>query len=263
MKAVVHFRRSRGGKQLKQNIYDNPIFFKEYTSLRDSGVSYNDFVEQPAIKSAISSLKGKSVLDIGCGTGEFANYCMENGATKVVGVDISSNMITHATNKNKHENIDYICMPIEDLEFDHHQKFDIIISSLAVHYIEDYPKLIEKVSRLLNKNGEFIFSTEHPIITARKEMNNWIKDDKGNKLHYAFDHYQEEGKREQHWYIDGVIKYHRTISTLLNTLINHGLVLEKMIEPQATPAGLEQMPKLISEKRRPSFIVMKSRKATA
>lgn len=246
---------------MKQNIYDNPVFYKEYMSLRDSGVTYNDFVEQPAIKFAISTLQGKLVLDIGCGTGNFARYCIENGATKVVGVDISKNMIEEANRKNKHEKIDYICMSIEDLEFQH-QKFDIIISSLAVHYIEDYSMLIEKISRLLNKNGEFIFSTEHPIVTARKEMNNWIRDDEGNKIHYALDHYQEEGIREQHWYIDGVIKYHRTISTLINTLINHGLVLEKIIEPQATLVGLEQMPKLINEKRRPSFIVIKSRKAT-
>lgn len=244
---------------MKQNIYDNHTFFREYSSLRDSGVTYNDFVEQPAIKSALSNLNGKSILDFGCGTGQFAKFCIENGASKVLGIDISRNMIEQANKDNKHEKIEYICISIEDLELQD-QKFDIIISSLAVHYIEDYPALIKKVSSLLNKNGEFIFSTEHPIVTARKEMNNWIKDEKGNSLHWAFDNYHEEGKREQHWYIDGVIKYHRTISTLINTLINNGLVLEKIIEPQSIPAGIEQMPKLIKEKRRPSFIVIKSRK---
>jgi ubiquinone/menaquinone biosynthesis C-methylase UbiE len=244
---------------MKQNIYDNHTFFREYSSLRNSGVTYNDFVEQPAIKSALSNLNGKSILDLGCGTGQFAKFCIENGASKVIGIDISGNMIEQAIKDNKHEKIEYICISIEDFELQN-QQFDIIISSLAVHYIEDYPALIKKVSRLLNKNGEFIFSTEHPIVTARKEMNNWIKDDKGNRLHWALDNYQEEGKREQHWYIDGVIKYHRTISSLINTLINNGLVLEKIIEPQSIPAGIEQMPKLINEKRRPSFIVIKSRK---
>ncbi|MFJ7826623.1 class I SAM-dependent methyltransferase [Psychrobacillus sp. NPDC096623] len=244
---------------MKQNIYDNDIFFKSYTSLRDSGITYNDFVEQPAIKSAISSLNGKNILDLGCGTGEFAKYCVENGATKVVGIDISKNMIEHANKENKHEKIDYICTSIEDLELQN-QKFDLIISSLAVHYIADYSAIIEKVTSLLNKNGEYIFSTEHPIVTARKEMNNWIDDKEGNRLHWALDNYQEEGEREQHWYIDGVIKYHRTISTLINTLINNGLVLEKIIEPQSIPTGLEKMPKLINEQRRPSFIVIKAKK---
>ncbi|WP_106496097.1 class I SAM-dependent methyltransferase [Lentibacillus sp. Marseille-P4043] len=246
---------------MKQNIYDNQIFFKEYASLRDSGVTYNDFVEQPTIKSVITTLKGKSILDLGCGTGQFARYCIDHGALKVLGVDISRNMIELAKKENNHQRIDYICLPMEDLELPN-QKFDIIISSLAVHYIENYSNLIEKISGLLKSNGEFIFSTEHPIVTARKEMNNWVKDNEGNKLHWAFDNYQEEGKREQHWYIDGVIKYHRTISTLINTLIDKGLVLEQIMEPQSVPVGLRQMPKLINEERRPSFIVIKSRKGS-
>lgn len=244
---------------MKQNIYDNPIFFKEYSALRESGVTYNDFIEQPALKSALSPLENKTVLDIGCGTGSFGRFCIENGASKVVGVDISKNMIEKAIAENHHEKLEFICMPIEDIEFQN-QKFDIIVSSLAIHYVDDYSKLIAKISSLLNGGGEFIFSTEHPIVTARKEMSNWVKDSEGNRLHWALDHYQEEGIREQHWYIDGVIKYHRTISTLINTLIDYGLVLEKIIEPQSIPSGLELMPKLINESRRPSFIVIKSRK---
>ncbi|MFT4414345.1 class I SAM-dependent methyltransferase [Fredinandcohnia humi] len=244
---------------MKQNIYDNETFFNGYSKLRKSGVTYNDFVEQPAIKSAISNLHGKNILDLGCGTGQFAKYCVANGASKVVGIDISRNMIEQATKENKHEKIEYMCTSIEDLELPN-QKFDVIISSLAIHYIDDYPALIEKVNQLLTTNGEFIFSIEHPIVTARKEMNNWFKDEEGNRLHYALDNYQEEGKREQHWYIDGVVKYHRTFSTIINTLIHNGLKLEQIIEPQSIPEGLEQMPKLINEKRRPSFLVIKSRK---
>lgn len=168
-------------------------------------------------------------------------------------------MIKQANKENKHEKIEYLCIPIEDLELEN-LKFDIIISSLAVHYIKDYAALVKKVNGLLGENGEFIFSTEHPIVTARKEMNNWFRDKDGNRLHWALDDYQEEGKREQYWYIDGVIKYHRTISTLINTLINNGFVLEKINEPQSTTDGLEQMPKLINEKRRPSFIAIKARR---
>lgn len=244
---------------MKQNIYDNDIFFNGYTSLRESGISYNDFVEQPALKSAISSLKGKKILDLGCGSGQFAKYCIDNGAASVLGIDISMNMIEKANQENKHEKINYLCIAIEDLEL-YNQKFDLIISSLAVHYIADYSALIKKVTSLLNKDGEIIYSTEHPIVTARHEMNNWVKDKEGNRLYWALDNYQVEGEREQHWYIDGVIKYHRTISTLINTLIKNGLLLEEIIEPQSIPLGLEKMPKLINERRRPSYIIIKAKK---
>jgi ubiquinone/menaquinone biosynthesis C-methylase UbiE len=244
---------------MKQNIYDNETFFNEYKSLRDSGVSYNDFVEQPAIKSLLPSLHGKSVLDLGCGFGHFARLCIEQGASKVVGVDISSKMLEIARRENSHQKIEYICSAIEDVDWNG-QKFDVIVSSLALHYINDYNSLIKTIYHLLEDNGEFIFSTEHPIVTANKGMNNWVKDSEGKKLHWAIDHYHDEGEREQHWVIDGVITYHRTVSTLINTLIMNGLTFNKMIEPQSTPEGLKQMPKLVSEKRRPSFLVIKSKK---
>lgn len=244
---------------MKQNIYDHPDFFTKYKSLRDSGVTYNDFVEQPAMKSLIGELDGKSVLDIGCGTGVLSKYCIDQGAASVVAVDISTKMIAQAKADNYHQKIDYQCIAIEDLNVAN-QSFDLIISSLALHYIEDYESLVKKLSKRLIKNGHFIFSTEHPIVTARHGMNNWIKDVDGDKLHWGLDHYQDEGKREQHWYIDGVIKYHRTVSTLLNALINHKLAVVKIIEPQSIPEGIKQLPQLINEKRRPSFILIKSRK---
>ncbi|WP_052256530.1 bifunctional 2-polyprenyl-6-hydroxyphenol methylase/3-demethylubiquinol 3-O-methyltransferase UbiG [Salinicoccus sp. YB14-2] len=245
---------------MKQNIYDNPVFFKEYVSLRDSGISYNDFVEQPAIKSLMPAIKGEYILDLGCGTGHFAKYCIDKGASKVIGVDISKNMIHRAMKDNEHNKIEYICMPIEELELPG-QKFDLIISSLAIHYIENYSKLIARIRSLLKEGGELIFSTEHPIVTARKESDNWVRDDEGNRLHWALDNYQEEGKRAHNWYVDDVVIYHRTISTLMNTLLENGFIIDKVLEPQSIPAGLEKMPKIVNEGRRPSFIVIKSRKS--
>ncbi|WP_339228061.1 methyltransferase domain-containing protein [Oceanobacillus sp. FSL K6-2867] len=246
---------------MKQNIYDNPIFFSKYIALRDSGITYNDFVEQPAIKSLMPDLTDKRVLDLGCGTGHFAAYCVENGAASVLGIDISRNMIEEAKKRNIHQKIEYICSPIEDVDLPN-KTFDIVISSLAVHYIENYSKLIQKINRVLNENGQFVFSTEHPFITARKEMNNWVLNENGEKLHWALDNYQEEGRRDHTWYVDGVVVYHRTISTLINTLISNGFVVERLIEPQAMSEGLEKMPKLINEKRRSSFILLRSKKVS-
>ncbi|MFA1737697.1 class I SAM-dependent methyltransferase [Lysinibacillus fusiformis] len=245
---------------MKQNIYDNPNFFKIYTTLRESEITANDFIEQPAIKSLIPCLKGKSVLDLGCGDGHFSKYCIENGAKNVIGVDISKNMIERAKKLYQDDNIEFMCLPMEDLGLTK-QKFDLIISSLSLHYVENYPALIQKIYGLLNNSGEFIFSTVHPIATARKGSDHWIKTEDGHKLHWALDNYQEEGIREHDWFGEySAVIYHRTISTLVNTLIEHGFSLDKMIEPESTLTGIEKMPESINEKRRPSFIVIKSKK---
>lgn len=244
---------------MKQNIYDNPTFFEGYKNLRDSGITYNDFIEQPALKKVLPALKDKCILDLGCGAGQFARYCVENGASKVWGVDISEKMIGLARKNNSHSKIKYAHCSIEDLELPHNY-FDLVVSSLAIHYIADYNSLIQKINQSLAINGVFIYSIEHPIVTARKQAGEWIKDEHGNNLYFTLDNYQEEGKRELHWYVDGVIKYHRTFSTLVNDLITNGFVLEKIVEPVAILEGLEAMPELINEQRKPTFLIIKSRK---
>lgn len=241
---------------MKQNIYDNPEFFQMYTELRKSKITYNDFIEQPAIKRELPELTGLDILDLGCGFGELSKYCIEKGAKSVIGVDISKKMLNIA---EKHPKIKYINSSMEDIEFDSNQ-FDLVVSSLAFHYVEDFNELIRKISNWVKPNGYLIFSTEHPMILSRKIQTGWEKDDEGNKLFWPVDNYGEEGSREQFWGIDGVIKYHRKFSTLINTLIENGLMIEKVEEPESIPIGLEKMPKLINERRRSSFIIIKSKK---
>ncbi|MDR0136762.1 class I SAM-dependent methyltransferase [Metabacillus idriensis] len=244
---------------MKQNIYDDETFFEYYQSHRKTGVTYNDFVEQPAIKAALPDLHGKSILDLGCGTGDFAKYCVDHGASSVMGVDLSEKMLKQAIFENSHKTIEYFCSSIEGFEAEV-DSFDVIISSLVFHYIEDFTELIKKIGRWLKPGGKLVFSVEHPVVTARLEMNNWVIDEDKNKLHWAFDNYQEEGMREQEWVIKGVVKYHRTLSTIVNTVIKEGLVLEELREPQSVPIGLERLPKLVNEKRRPSFLIVKAGK---
>ena len=77
-------------------------------------------------------------------------------------------MIDLANKFNKKDNTEYLCMDMQDID-KINLKFDLIISSLAIHYVKDYELLIKKIYNLLNDNGVFIFSLEHPITIAPKE----------------------------------------------------------------------------------------------
>ena len=87
-----------------------------------------------------------------------------------------------------------------------------------------------------------------------------IKDKEGNLLHFAIDNYQLEGLRRQNWIVDDVIMYHRTISTLLNTLIENGLQIEKVVEPLPTNEAVTTFPNIKKEFRRPSFLIIRAKK---
>ena len=77
----------------KQNIYDNETFFEGYKKIRENEANANNVFEIPALFSLLPNLKGKSVLDLGCGFGEHCKGFIKKGAAKVVGVDISEKML--------------------------------------------------------------------------------------------------------------------------------------------------------------------------
>ena len=104
---------------------------------------------------------GKRVLDLGCGYGEHCISFVPKGADRVVGIDISEKMLEVAKSENSDPKIEYLLMPIEDID-KITEKFDIAISSLALHYVEDFEGVVRNVNNLLTPGGEFIFSQEHP-----------------------------------------------------------------------------------------------------
>lgn len=75
--------------------------------------------------------------------------------------------------------------------------------------------------------GYFIFSQEHPFTTAPLKGASWTKNENGERLHYNLSDYQRSGKREITWIIAGVIKYHRTFSEIVNTLLKPGFPLKE------------------------------------
>ena len=128
----------------KQNIFDNEIFFEGYKKIRDNEVNANNLFEIPALRSLLPDLEGKRILDLGCGFGEHCVEFVAKGAEKVVGIDISEKMLEVAKKENSDPGITYILMPMEDIG-SINEKFDVVISSLAFHYIEDFAGVVKNI----------------------------------------------------------------------------------------------------------------------
>ena len=243
----------------QQNIYDNETFFEGYKKLRENEVNANNLFEIPALFSMIPDLKDKTILDLGCGFGEHCKRFVENGAKKVVGIDISEKMLKIAKQENADSKITYINMPMENIS-QLKEKFDVVISSLAFHYVEDFAGVIKNIFDLLNEKGIFLFSQENPLCTCFSGGNRWTKDENGNKLYINLSNYGIEGERESSWFVDNVKKYHRTFSSIINTLIETGFTIEKMIEPLPTEDLLKKYPDYKDLFHKPDFLLVKVRK---
>lgn len=249
---------------MKQNIYDDKTFFEKYDELRieKKGLNANDLIEIPAFRKIMPDITNKKILDLGCGYGENDEYFKELGAKSVLGVDISKHMIEMANKYNKLEDIEYKVMAMEEIN-QIEDKFDIVISSLAFHYIKDYKKLISDIYHLLNNDGYLIFSQEHPFTTCIKYTENVKKGHTiiDNKYFGLFSDYNRPGLRTKEWFEKDVIKYHRTFAEIINELVRNGFSIENIEEPVASEEAITKNPKYINQLDRPFFLIVKAKKS--
>ena len=244
--------------KVKQNKYDDDVFFDKYSNMSRSKNGLEGAGEWHELKKMLPNFKDKRVLDLGCGFGWHCRYAVENGAKSVIGIDISQKMLSEAKNKTKCGNIEYICMPIEDIDFPE-ESFEVVISSLALHYIKSFEDVLDRVYKCLSTGGDFVFSVEHPIFTAQGPQD-WYYDDKGNILHWPVDHYFTEGIRNAKFLGEEVIKYHRTLTTYLNSLIKIGFEITGVVEPKPAENLLNTVSGMLDELRRPMMLLVSARK---
>jgi SAM-dependent methyltransferase len=201
------------------------------------------------------------LLDLGCGAGGFDKFLLDKGARSVTGVDISGNMLDQARKDYGHiEQLTWVHSPLEEYEFSR-DRFDGAVSSLAFHYIEDYADLIQNIEKCLCPGGFLIFSVEHPYCTCAQGIHPfWIQNQAGEKLYRPVDAYCDEGPRKSHWFVDGVVRYHRKMETYLNGLTQNGFILDRVLEPHAIPEAAEADPDFLDERRAPPFLFIKASK---
>ena len=248
---------------MKQNIYDIKSFSDAYDKMRyeNKGMNANDLVEIPNFRKLIPDVKGKRILDLGCGYGENDKYCIGLGAKEILGIDISKHMIKIAKENNNDENIKYKVMAMENIN-EIEEKFDIVISSLAFHYVKDYEKLINDIYNLLNDDGILIFSIDHPLRIASK-FETWMKKNYtkiNGKWFLLVSDYNREGIREKEWNGVMVKRYHRNFSSLINGLVNSGFKIDKILEPIPDEKAIKIIPKYINQYDRQYFLFVSAKK---
>lgn len=241
------------------NVYDNQHFFDEYQKMRSEKINSNVLVEIPQIKKLLPDLKDKTILDLGCGAGGMSRYFIKQGAKRVLAIDISKNMITEAK-KYKIDKIEYRVLSMDKLN-SIDEKFDLVFSSLAFHYVKNFEKLIKNISNLLKKDGILLFSQEHPLLTSTIPNDKFPKYYEVNKKrYYILADYQRETQRVTYWLDFSVVKYHRMLETVVNSICKFGMELIELKPSKPSQKALKLLPKLSKEFERPMYLFVKARK---
>ena len=242
---------------MKENHYDNETFFQKYSQMTRSQQGLQGAGEWSELQKLLPDFRGKRVLDLGCGYGWHCKYAADQGAFSVLGTDLSEKMLQRAGQLNPAPQITYQRAAMEDLRFAA-GSFEVVLSSLAFHYVEAFGPLVEGIYRWLTPGGDFVFSVEHPVFTAYGSQD-WYYNEKGEILHFPVDNYYYEGRREAIFLGEKVVKYHRTLTTYLDTLLRAGFELCRIVEPQP-PENMMDLPGMKDEMRRPMMLLVSARK---
>jgi SAM-dependent methyltransferase len=239
-----------------QNIYDQPGFFAGYSQFRRSLEGLAGAPEWPTLRDMLPSLQGRRVLDLGCGFGAFARWACEAGATHVLGIDLSERMLERARSLTTDAAVEYRKADIETLVL-RGASFDVVYSSLALHYIEDFATVCAVVRQLLVPSGAFVFSVEHPILTAPVNQG-WQTDASGAAV-WPVNGYLLEGQRTTNWITSGVVKQHRTVARYVNDLVGAGFQITRLVEWGPNAAQIAENPEWAKEVHRPMFLLIGAR----
>ena len=217
---------------------------------------YGPYAPSEDILQLFGDLQGQKVLDIGCGSGHSLQYMNRNGASELWGLDMSTKQIETAKNVLGEQSLKVSLFesPMEENPGLPAEYFDVVYSIYALGWTVDLKKTLSNVASYLKPGGVFIFSWEHPLhdrITY------------GEERFYFHKSYNQEGPEYNEAWHGEVITFHRKLSTYINTLIECGFSIEKVVDDVVMPEGETSPTKWYSNQKAeylpPTFII-KARK---
>lgn len=206
---------------MKSDMYSK--FAHEYDEIIQDNI-YNANLERPTLQSMLPTLVNLSVVDLGCGSGVYAQYLLAQGAAKITCIDYAEEMVQLVARKAELADVkNRVNAYAQDLskglpnEID--ASADLVISPLMVHYLEDLNPLFVDVHRILKTGGSFVFSTHHPFADFECSKS-------GN--------YFERELVQQEWDTVGkpvqVKFYRRSLTELTNAVTQNGLIITQISE---------------------------------
>jgi len=208
------------------------------------GNSFHNTLIKPTQEKLLNLKPGETILDIGCGNGQFARQ-MAKLHVNITGVDISENQIKNAIAASA----DYknqIRFKVVDATDESEmcklgkQRFDAITCNMVIMDMAEIKPLASSVSNLLKPGGRFVFTIAHPVFNSPKGLtkvierfeheNGEIEDILAIKIPQYMKSSQYQGIAivgqpvPQHL-------FHRPISVLLNVFFEAGFVADRVEEP--------------------------------
>ena len=208
------------------------ILAEAYASVVDTK-PHNAYYERPATLSLLPEVKGKRVLDAACGPGVYSEWLLAHGA-EVVAIDASPKMIELARRRLGGAVEIRQADLSKPLTFLRNESFDIVLSSLTLHYVKDWGSTMAEFYRVLRPGGCFVLSVGHPFF---------------DYTYFKSEKYFETELVGSEWKgFEGVKVYmptfRRSLEESLNPLIEADFCIDRILEPRPTEEFKRAIPRI-------------------
>lgn len=182
---------------------------------------YGPFAPTEDELSLFGDVAGLNLLEIGCGSGHSLKYMHDKNAGEIWGLDLSSSQIMAARELLNQTDVHLFESSMESDPGLPHKYFDMVYSIFALGWTTNLDLTLKNIHKYLKPGGIFIFSWEHPFYSRVKNTELGLMLDKS---------YHEEGPYDhQSWNHPAIMQQYK-IGTYINTLIENGFRIEKMVE---------------------------------
>ncbi len=123
------------------------------------------YIEAYTFSALLGDVKGLSVLDLACGEGFYTRRICSSGAARVLGMDISAEMIALAQQQEQADPLGIEYQVGDAAEMRHEEHFDLISAAYLLHYAVDNQQLGEMCRRIaasLKPGGRLVSINENP-----------------------------------------------------------------------------------------------------
>ncbi|MFF7726745.1 class I SAM-dependent methyltransferase [Streptomyces sp. NPDC008001] len=123
------------------------------------------FVERPGVLGLLADVRGRSVLDLACGTGVYSRHARRLGARRVLGVDISPKMVEVGRAAEEHEPLGVEYAVGDGADLPRLGDFDVVLAAYLFNYAgspDVMARMARSCARNLREGGELRAFVAHP-----------------------------------------------------------------------------------------------------